>query len=223
MSSCLADGRQLLTSRRAPAPPDSTAEVMTRGLDPLPRAWAEAREPRLQNPPALHRRRARGLGRSVLQADSPVEAARGMDVQHSHRGRPLVMEGMLDARRDEHERSRWGRDVLTLDREDHLALEDVEGVVLLLVDVGLEHAPGGDLDDREVEARGIRGPREELDVPDALALAGRDDYGAVAHAGRRERPENSPPTAMPAAAADPSQGPTFRVTSATTTAWGGTT
>src|SRR5215203_809352 len=105
------------------------------------------------------------------------------------------MEGMLDARRSQ--------DVLTLDREDHLALEDVEGVVLLLVDVGLEHAPGGDLDDREVEARGIRGPREELDVPDALALAGRDDYGAVAHAGRRERPENSPPTAMPAAAADP--------------------
>src|SRR3954452_5717096 len=77
----------------------------------------------------------------VLEADPPVEAARGVDVQHPHRSRALVAKGVLGARRHEHERSGWCRHVPALDGEDHLALEDVEGVVLLLVDVGSSSRP----------------------------------------------------------------------------------
>jgi hypothetical protein len=39
----------------------------------------------------------------------------------------------------------------------------------------LEHAPDGDLDDPEREARRVHGPGEELDVAEPVALAGRDD------------------------------------------------
>ena len=50
------------------------------------------------------------------------------------------------------------------EQERHLALDDVERVVLFLVDVGLELASGSDLDDPEREARRIRGASEELHV-----------------------------------------------------------
>jgi hypothetical protein len=50
-----------------------------------------------------------------------------------------------------------------------------------VVDVRLELPPGGDLDDAEGEARRVGGAREELDVADAVALAGRDDDGLRVH------------------------------------------
>ena len=67
------------------------------------------------------------------------------------------------------------------EREDELALEDVEGIVLVLMDVALEHPAGDDLDDREVEARRIAGPGEELDVAEYVPLSGRDDDRAGIH------------------------------------------
>ena len=64
------------------------------------------------------------------------------------------------------------------------ALAIITGVVLAVVDVLLEDAAGGDLDDPEGEARRVGGPREELDVAVVMALARRDDDRS-AH--RRER------------------------------------
>ena len=55
--------------------------------------------------------------------------------------------------------------------------EDVEGVVLAVVDVLLEHAAARDLDDPEREARRVDGSRQELHVADSVALARRDDDG----------------------------------------------
>src|SRR5262245_53575082 len=96
-----------------------------------------------------------------VEPDPPVEAGRGVDVEHPDGGGAVVSEGVLDPGRDEDERPGPGRHLSPLEQEDHLALEDVERVVLGLVDVGLELAPGGDLDDREVEPRGVGAPCEE--------------------------------------------------------------
>src|SRR5215208_3756570 len=41
---------------------------------------------------------------------------------------------------------------------------------------------GGDLDDGEVEARGVGRAREKLDVADLVALSGLYDYGLGCHA-----------------------------------------
>jgi hypothetical protein len=68
-----------------------------------------------------------------------------------------------------------GRHRAVVEEEGHLALDDVEGVVLGLVDVRLELAASLDLDDREGEARRVRGAGEELDVAEPMPLAGRDD------------------------------------------------
>ena len=69
--------------------------------------------------------------------------------------------------------------VLLAKREHDLAVEDVERVVLLGVDVRLQRAAGLERDDPEREARGVGRAGEELDVPVAGALSGRDDDGAV--------------------------------------------
>ena len=91
-------------------------------------------------------------------------------------GRSLIVaEAVLDARRHEHERAGRSRHLAASEQERHLALDDVERVVLILVDVGLELAAGSDLDDPEREARRVGGASEELDVAHAVALAGRDD------------------------------------------------
>jgi hypothetical protein len=70
---------------------------------------------------------------------------------------------------------------LAAERERHLALDDVEGVVLVVVDVRLELAPGSDLDDAEVEAGRVGGASQELDIADAMALAGGNDDGTGIH------------------------------------------
>jgi hypothetical protein len=88
---------------------------------------------------------------------------------------------VLDAGRHEHERARRRGSLLVAEEERELALEDVERVVLSGVHVRLEHAAGGDLDDAEVEARRVHGAGEELDVPDPVALPGRDDDRPVRH------------------------------------------
>ena len=74
-------------------------------------------------------------------------------------------------------------DVAAGEGERHLPREDVEGVVLLLVHVFLEHPAGGDVDDAEGEARRVGGAGEELHVADAMALAGGHDdrCGRVGH------------------------------------------
>jgi hypothetical protein len=80
------------------------------------------------------------------------------------------------AGRDEEERPRAGNDLLVPDREDQLSLQHVEGVVLPGVRVRAGAvAPGLDRDHGEVEPRRVDRPREELDVPDAVALTGPDD------------------------------------------------
>ena len=53
-----------------------------------------------------------------------------------------------------------------------------EGVVLVGVDVGLERAARGEVDDPEREARAVGGAGEELDVAVARPLARRDDDGS---------------------------------------------
>src|SRR5436190_24012951 len=112
---------------------------------PGPRRASPAQKVHGSNPP----------GRSF---DRP---ARGVDIEHPDWRRSLVPEGVLRALRDQDERAERRRHILAFDREDHLALEDVEGVVLLLVNVCLELAAGGDLDDGEVEPRRVDGPCEE--------------------------------------------------------------
>src|SRR4051812_18824117 len=105
-----------------------------------------------------------------------------MDVEHPHGHVALVAEAVLDARRHEHERARRRRHVLAVDGERHLALDDVERVVLLVVRVRLEHPAGGDLDDPEGEARRVDRAGEELDVAHAVALSRGDDDGTGRHA-----------------------------------------
>src|SRR4051795_11436949 len=119
---------------------------------------------------------------SVLEPDAPVEPRGGVDVEDAHRLRRVVAEAVLHPRRDEHERAGRRGDNVVPEQERQLAVEDVEGVVLVVVDVRLELAAGGEVDDAEREARGVRGAREELDVADAPALAGCDDDGAGVHA-----------------------------------------
>jgi len=105
-----------------------------------------------------------------------------VDVEHAHRPAAVVAEAVLDAGRRQDERARWRRHLLLAERERHLALDDVERVVLAVVDVRLEDAPGGDLDDPEGEPRGVDGAGQELDVPDPVTLAGRDDDRLGLHA-----------------------------------------
>ena len=71
-----------------------------------------------------------------------------------------------------------GDDDLVLDGERQLALEDVERVVLGRVRVDRRAAAVRlDLDHGEVESRRVGAAGEELDVPDAMALARPDDDG----------------------------------------------
>ena len=120
-----------------------------------------------------------------LEADALVEARRRVHVEHPHRDLAVVAKTVLDAGRHQHERSGAGDRLLAGVHEGHLALEDVERVVLGIVDVRLEHAPGLDLDDRQVEARRVGGTGEKLDVADPVPLSGRDDDRTrlVAHSG----------------------------------------
>src|SRR3954462_1527847 len=115
--------------------------------------------------------------RSVGKADPPVEARGRVDVEHANGTVAVVAEPVLDPGGHEHEGSRRGRHLAVAERERHLALQDVERVVLAVVDVLLEHAPGRDLDDPEGEPRRVGGAREELDVAEPVPLAGRDDDG----------------------------------------------
>src|SRR3954454_18103085 len=114
---------------------------------------------------------AAGGDPSILQADAPVEPGRRMDVQHPHRRVAGVAEAVLDAGRDEHERPGRRLDVLARDGERQLALEGVENVGLVLMDMPLELPPGDDLDDAEREPRRVRGAGEELHVAHAVTLA----------------------------------------------------
>jgi hypothetical protein len=101
-----------------------------------------------------------------------------VDVDDPHRLGCVVAKAVLDAGRDEHERSGRRRDLLAVaEEEGHLALEDGEGVVLVGVDVGLEDAAGDDLDDAEGEPGRVRGAGEELHVAHSAAMPGRDDDG----------------------------------------------
>jgi hypothetical protein len=68
-----------------------------------------------------------------------------------------------------------GLHLFVAEHERHLALGDVEGVVLVGVDVVLEIAPGRDLDDPEREARRVHRSREELHVPHTVSFTGRHD------------------------------------------------
>src|SRR5690349_20227213 len=120
------------------------------------------------------RREAR-VNRSVRQPDAPVEPGRRVDVQHANGDVAVVTEAMLDIGRGEHERARRRRHLAVAEDERHLALEDVERIVLAVVGVLLELAPCGDLDDLDVEPRRVDGPGEELDVAQPMPLTERDD------------------------------------------------
>src|SRR4051812_14462671 len=120
---------------------------------------------------------------SVGEADTTVEAGRRVDVQHAHRAIAVVAEAVLDPRRGEDERARRRGHGLLAECERHLALDDVERVVLARVHVRFELAPGGDLDDAEREAGRVDGAGEELDVADAMTLARRDDDWLKLHRG----------------------------------------
>ena len=67
-----------------------------------------------------------------------------MKVEDPHDLVGAVAEAVADAGRDEHERARAGDDLVALraERERDLAVEDVERVVLVGVDVRLERAAG---------------------------------------------------------------------------------
>ena len=82
---------------------------------------------------------------AAVAGDPQVEAGRGVDVEHPHGGGAVVRERVRDARRDEHERAGRRGDLLAVaELEGQLALEDVERVVLVSVDVRLEVAAGRD-------------------------------------------------------------------------------
>ena len=66
-------------------------------------------------------------------------------------------------------------DVALREQEGQLAIQDVERVILAVVDVSLELAPRGNLDDREVEPGRIGGAGEELDVSEHVTAAWRND------------------------------------------------
>ena len=134
------------------------------------------RGPRAQSAPPPS-----SAARSVGQADAPVEARRGVDVEHPNGRRAVVAKAVLHARRDEHVGAGAGQRGLLAEQERQLSLEDVEGVVLVVVGVLGELAAGSEVDDPEREARRVGGACEELDVADAGALAWRDDYRAIAH------------------------------------------
>jgi hypothetical protein len=130
--------------------------------------------------------------RLVDEAYAAVEARRRVDVEHADGSVAVVAERVLDAGRREDERPRRRGHLVVAEDERHLALEDVERVVLVLVDVRLEHAARGDLDDPEREAGRVCGAGEELDVADAVTLPGRDDnrigvHGRILTAARRSR------------------------------------
>src|SRR3954453_4429980 len=131
---------------------------------PSSKTWLDCAPPR--------RRRST---RSVREADAPVEPARGVDVEHPHRDVAVVAKAVLDTGRRDPECPGRRRHLPLAELERHLALEDVERVVLAVVHVRLEHAPGRDLDDLEVEPRRVDGPCEELDVAEPVTLPGRDD------------------------------------------------
>ena len=91
-----------------------------------------------------------------------------------------VEERVLHTGRHEDEGARARDDLLAVDDEDELAVEHVEGIVLCIVRVHLRpFAPRLDGDDREVEARRVPGPREELDVSNAVSLPRPDDDRAL--------------------------------------------
>src|ERR1700712_2072419 len=120
-------------------------------------------------------RRAGAPERSAPEPDPAVEPGGRVDVEHPHRRRAGVAEAVRDAGRDEHEGARAGRRGLGAEEEDHLALEDVERVVLRGVDVLLELTARRDLDDAEVEARALGGAGEELEFAAAGPRTGRDN------------------------------------------------
>src|SRR3954466_9273237 len=129
-----------------------------------------------------------------FESDPLVEPARRVDVEHPHRHIAVVAEGVLHPGRHEHERAGRRADLLVTEHERHLALDDEERVVLLLVHVRLQLTPAGDLDDPEVEARRVDRAGEELHVPETVSLARWNHYWP-AHCrpfkrlGARQRPE----------------------------------
>ena len=127
---------------------------------------------------------AREADPRLVLFQAQVEARRCMDVEEPRDRVRAVREVVPEAWGHEHERPGAGDDLLVLDGEDQLALQHVEGVVL----IGVRVRPGAlaarlDRDDGEVEPRRVRAASEELDVPDAMSLARPDDDRAVsAHA-----------------------------------------
>ena len=77
-------------------------------------------------------------------ADPPIEAGRGVDVEHSDGDRAVVSESVFDARRHEDEGAGRALDLLGLIGKDEgqLAVENVEGVVLGLVEWASSSRPG---------------------------------------------------------------------------------
>ena len=105
-------------------------------------------------------------------------------------GRGLIVpEAVLDAGRHEHERPGRRGCRLVAEEERHLALEDVERIVLVGMHVRFEHAAGSDLDDSEREARRVCGPCEELHVSYAMPLPGQHDNRLAVH-GRLRSPRH---------------------------------
>jgi hypothetical protein len=66
-----------------------------------------------------------------------------VDVEHPHRLRRGVAKAVRDARRYEHECPGRRADLAVAEEERQLALDDVEGVVLVGVDVRFERGSAG--------------------------------------------------------------------------------
>ena len=126
-----------------PPPPDPANEFAPGGPAPAAAPATPPRPLRLrpqQAAAAPGRRRGRQRRPRVraLRHETPVEAGGRVDVEHPDRLLGAVLEGVLDTRRHQHERTRRRHQLLVAEEKGHLVIEHEEGVVL----IGVHVAPG---------------------------------------------------------------------------------
>ena len=105
-----------------------------------------------------------------------------MDIESACLDLTAIREGVFQSGWNEHECPRFGNNFLPCHREGELSLDDVEGIVFVLVDVrGWATRMRRHPEEPEVEPMRVRAAREELHVADVMSFTTANDYRFHGH------------------------------------------